>query len=852
MDPSRDREGALEPDRGLLILPEASPGDLFFDIEGDPFALEDGVDYLFGVIEPSLDDGQGNATFHRFWSIDAANNVTFEAERAAFEQLIDFIVGRLDADPRLHVYHYAPYEPTAVRRLMGRYGTREAEVDRLLRGGVFVDLFRTVRQGVRASVESYSIKRLEPLYGFTRDIALRDAGSSIVAFETWLELGGDVPDDPDILGRIEAYNRDDCVSTWRLRDWLEARRAELVEQLGQDPPRPQPVASDPAPELSAALAEAQALVDRLVDGVPDDENQRTPEQHAQWLLAQLVHWHRREDKSDWWRYFYLLGLTDDELVTEADSLGGLTYHGPVGTEKQSTIYRFNFPPQEHKISPGADIRDPHTQKSPGTAVAVDDEAGTIDLKRRTSSGPPEPGALILYGRQVSNDVQRKSLLRVGEWVATNGINAPGPYRAARDLLLRLAPRVGQNLPDDLAAQDELARDAARRLVLCLDETYLAIQGPPGSGKTSVGAEMIVDLVEQGKRVGVTSNSHHVIGNLLHEAAIAAARRGRAIRIGQKPGTDEAPTCAEAVPLDNDAARDALQAGDVDVVGGTAWLWSREDLAGLVDVLFIDEAGQISLANTIAVAPAARNLVLLGDPQQLDQPLKGTHPPGADRSALGHILGEHATMPSELGLFLGTTWRLHPDICAYTSEVFYEGRLTPEPGREHLRVDGVGPLDGAGLRFVGVEHEGHTGDADEEAAAIAALLSAVLEAQGSWTDDRGQKRPLAVDDFLLVTPYNAQLRAIREAVPDARVGTVDKFQGQQGPIAIYSMATSSAEDAPRGMEFLYSLNRLNVATSRARCLALVVASPGLLRVRCRTPRQMRLANALARFAEMCGQ
>jgi uncharacterized protein len=267
------------------------------------------------------------------------------------------------------------------------------------------------------------------------------------------------------------------------------------------------------------------------------------------------------------------------------------------------------------------------------------------------------------------------------------------------------------------------------------------------------------------------------------------------------------------------------------------------------VLFVDEAGQMSLANVIAASSAAHNLVLLGDPQQLDQPLQGVHPPGADKSALAHLLGEHHTMPPELGLFLDGTWRLHPDVCAYTSEVFYDDKLRSHPGREQQTVMGEGPISGAGIRFIPVPHEGHSSDSEDEAEAIAELVRGMLAGESTWTDGDGVVSPLTLDDILVVTPYNAQVRAIAEAYPGLHVGTVDKFQGQEAAISIYSMATSSAEEAPRGMAFLYSLNRLNVATSRARCLAVVVASPDLVRVRCQTPLQMRLANALARLVEL---
>jgi len=848
--------GEIEPNLGLLSLPEPSPGDLFFDIEGDPYALYDGVDYLFGVLEPGLLDEHGQPTFHAFWSRDAIGDVTLAAEKQAFESLVDFFVARLERDPNLHIYHYAPYEPTAVGRLMGRYNTREAEIDRFMRGQVFVDLYRAVRQGIRASVESYSIKKLEPLYEFTRTIDLRDAGSSIVAFEAWLELDEDTNRDSAILDRIEGYNRDDCVSTWKLRDWLEGRRPELAEHIGMDIPRPIALDPNPSDELAGTLARVRATEERLSADVPVAEGERTAEEQARWLLAQLLSWHRRESKQSWWRWFFLLNkLTDQERIEEPEPIGGLTYVGAVGQEKKSVIHRYRFPAQEHDVSIGHGVTDPATKGSPGTVVDLDPAAGTIDLKRSIGSSAAHPTSLV-PDLVVPGRAQQESLLRIGEWVADHPIEAPGPFRSTRDLLLRRAPS-GASIgaaAGPVVNEGESPAEAASRIVMELGEHALAIQGPPGSGKSTIGAEMIVDLVAAGRRVGVTANGHRVIGSLLDKVVAAGARRGVTVRVGQKPGgRGESCTCTTARELStNEAVHDALVAHEVDVVGGTTWLWARPELAGLVDVLFIDEAGQMALANAVAVAPAADGLVLLGDPQQLDQPLQGSHPPGADRSALGHLLGPHATMPPDLGLFLERTWRLHPDICDYTSEVFYDGRLVSEPGRERQELLGIAPLDGVGIAFLPVVHAGNDNDSDEEASQIAEWVDRLIRGRPTWRDADGTERAVGLEDVLVITPYNAQVRTIGAELPGARVGTVDKFQGQEAPIAIYSMATSAAEDAPRGIEFLYSLNRLNVATSRARCLAVVVASPELLRVRCRTPHQMLLANALARLVEVAAE
>ena len=848
-EPARDREGGLVGSHGLLMLPEPSPGDLFFDIEGDPFFSSvdvDGIEYLFGVIEPGRRDDAGGPAFHALWSIDGGT-VTTRGERAAFEAFIDLVMDRLETDPNLHVYHYASYEPAAVKRLAGRYGTREEEVDRLLRGEVFVDLHRAVRQGVRASVESYSIKRLEPLYGFQRTVALRDANTSIVEFETWLELGQGVEREA-LVAEIEGYNRDDCLSTLHLRDWLEGQRVALAEQLGADLPRP--VVPEPEEtEDSDAQKAVNALVDALTEGLPESTAEMEVDQRGRWLLAQLLNWHRREAKSFWWRYFHLLGLTDEERREERDALGELTFErswADPTPKSRSTIYRFRFPPQEHGISAGGSLRDPTTEENVNI-VRVDDEQGFIDIKRASSRPAPTPTSLVPH------DFFRPapkpgSLQRLAEWVLAHGIDGPGEYRAARDLLMRRPPLDRQAGGAPLRGESEGAEEAARRLLSTIGESYLAIQGPPGSGKSTVGARMIVDLVAAGKRVGVTANSHKVIGELLTKAAREAEQRGVEVNIGQR--TNDEPTCEDARPLkDPGAARDALAEGAVQVVGGTTWLWAREDMVESVDVLFIDEAGQMSLADALAASLSARTIVLLGDPQQLDQPLQGTHPPGAERSVLAHVLDGERVMPGYLGLFLDGTWRLHPDISAYTSEVFYEGRLHSHPGRELLALAGAPPLSGTGLRFLSVAHSGQSSESPEEASRAAELVRGLLDASPTHTDDSGATRPLDEADVLFITPYNAQVRALREALPEFRIGTVDKFQGQEAPISIYSMATSSPEEAPHGMEFLYSLNRLNVATSRAQCLALVVASPALLRVRCRTPRQMRLANALARLVEM---
>ncbi len=366
--------------------------------------------------------------------------------------------------------------------------------------------------------------------------------------------------------------------------------------------------------------------------------------------------------------------------------------------------------------------------------------------------------------------------------------------------------------------------------------------------------MILDLVRAGKKVGITSNSHKVIGNLLEAVCDAAKEADVSVRAMQKGDEGEVAEhdFIEVKRASSNSQVDAaLAAGEVDVVAGTPWLWARDEISGAVDTLFVDEAGQVSLANVVAVSGAARNLVLLGDPQQLDQPTQGVHPGGAAKSALGHFLGLDETVPPDRGVFLEKTWRMHPAITSYTSELFYEDKLASVDGLERQQVQGADWLNGSGLRWRPVEHRGNTNSSVEEAGVVVEIVRTLVG--GGWTDNEGVQRTITKEDIRVVSPYNAHRLLIEDLLRAAGlsgvpVGTVDKFQGQEAPVSIYTMATSLPQDAPRGLGFLFSLNRLNVATSRAKALAIVVASPELLKAVPRTPDQLRMVNGLAAFVE----
>lgn len=819
---------------GLTCLPAPSPGDIFFDLEGDPFVGQGGLEFLFGYV---VINDEGKPEYTGNWVASR------EDEKHVFERFVDFVIERLERYPDLHIYHYAPYEPGALKRLMGRYATREEEIDRMLRAKLFVDLYGVVRHAVRASVESYSIKRLEQFYGYERRTPLADANIALVRVQACMELNNFPGITDDLRKTVSDYNRDDCVSTQELRNWLEQIRAGLIAQ-GQVIDRPPPGDGAPSENISEWLEKINALIARLTHDVPVDVEERTVEQHARWILANILDWHRREDKAVWWEYFRLCDLGEEDLLDERAGLAGLEFIENVGGTAKAPIHRYRFPAQETELRGGETLNRQGGEKH-GKVESIDLEQRTVDIKKRGDSASNHSDAVFAHD-VVGTKEQAAALVRIGEYVADHGLVGVGPYHAARDLLLKEAPRIGGQA---IRIPGESTVQSACRVGVNMEGGVLPIQGPPGAGKTFTGGRMICDLVRAGKKVGITANSHKVIRNLLNAVVEASVETGVALCCIQKASEKEEDQERLIFAKTNEDVFSALQRGSCQVAGGTAWLWSREDAFDSVDVLVVDEAAQMSLANVLAISHAAKSIVLLGDPQQLDQPMKGSHPEGTDVSALDHILDGHQTIQADKGLFLEETWRLHPDICRFTSELFYEGRLQPRGGLEQQEIRSSGVIRGAGLRYLPVTHEGNQSSSPEEAHKIRDLVTNILNSGTTWIDRAGEERPLELKDVLIIAPYNAQVFEIQGCLPGARVGTVDKFQGQEAPIAIYSMTTSTHADAPRGMEFLYSLNRLNVATSRAKCVCVVVGSPQLFEAECRTPRQIQLANAFCRYLEL---
>jgi predicted RecB family nuclease len=827
---------------GLCRLPEPSVDDVFVDLEGDPFVGEQGLQYLFGF---AFRQAEGQWSYEKRWALNR------EEEKRGFVWLVDEIMRRWAANPKMHMYHFGAYEPGALKRLMGMYATREEEIDRMLRAGVLVDLHLAFKQSTRASVEEYSLKKIEAFYGFERQTPLDLSRAAMRYVEHRLELGRLEEEIPEKLREtLEGYNREDCISTGKLRDWLEEERGKLMAH-GVAVPRLAEKSGDPSEKLEEKLERAAALTELLSTGIPVDPNARTEEQSAQWLLAQLLNWHRREDKRAWQDGYRYAEMNDEDLLDERVGLTRMSFVERVvqaGHGKQVPTDRYLFEAQQaSNVRAGKELY--FGDEKYGEVVRIDHVKGVVDIKKTKKMAEVHPPTVYMWDAPLNSDAQAASLYRIGAWVAENGVDSAGHYRAGRDLLLRRPPRLtgGEKLEQ---LRSETAVNTAKRIALALDDSAFAIQGPPGSGKTYTGARMICALVKRGMKIGVTALSHKVIRKLLDDVVEAAHREGiQGVHCLHRENEGEESEGVAVAKGKNEEAWEALRSGAANVVGGTSWLWSPEKAFAIVDVLFIDEAGQMSLADVLAVSQAAKRLVLLGDPQQLERPTKGSHPEGAEKSALEHLLNGRKTIAADRGFLLPETWRLHPKICEYTSACFYDEKLASHAMTRRRVIEGHGWIEGAGLWFVPAEHEGNRNSSPEEVELVARIVEGLLQPGVKYFSGDGNSRALAEGEILIVAPYNAQVADLKTRLPRMRIGTVDKFQGQEAPAVIYSLTTSSPEEAPRGMEFLYSLNRLNVATSRAKSAVIVVGNRRLFEPECRTPRQMQLANALCAYREM---
>ncbi|MFN8018441.1 MAG: TM0106 family RecB-like putative nuclease [Acidimicrobiales bacterium] len=848
------RAEVIAPD-ALALIPEPSPGDVFFDFEGDPLHQEDGeadlgLEYLWGLLTHDPAGGPGATTFEPLWAHDRV------AEQRALEQFIDWLEARRRTPgfEGLHVYHYAAYEVTALKRLVQRYGTRADELDALLKDGVFVDLYGIVRRSVRVSQRSYSIKKLEPLYmgDELRESDVTGGAESVVAYAEWRQLlaKGEEEAAAAKLASLAEYNEYDCLSTLRLRDWLLARpgaaRPGHVAAPVTEPDEP-----TPASILAAELREQVADVPRA---------DRTPAQQATAMVGAALEYHRRESLPFWWDHFRRLAAPVEDwehdgqmiVLAGAEPTVVADWHKPQRRWRRTYeavvdlpgSFKLRLDREHHAIwdQPLPSHATTSSTADRGYAKGITIEAiepeGELSRVRITEQLPakcteiePEHRAFpaaISVGDAVDGRSKARAILGLAHAHRAQLEHGERPLPPGLQLLARARPRLvdGGALPP---AEGDRVADAIVDAVRRLDRSYLAVQGPPGTGKSTTGADVIARLVDDGWKVGVVAQSHKTIEALLDKVVVAGVDPTLVLKRGDSAGPFLGTEATDAELHDAATAAE----GEGVLIGGTAWDMVNDNRvpAGSLDLLVIDEAGQFSLADALAVSVAAPRLLLLGDPQQLPQVSQAVHPEPVDRAALAWVAADHATLPAELGYFLGRTYRMRPELCEVVSRLSYEGRLAADPCTEARHLEGVVP----GIRTILVGHDGNRAASSQEATEVVRLVEELLGR--TWTDphERGGAaragRPLEPADIIVVAPFNAQVNRIRERLdgaghPEVPVGTVDKFQGREAPVAIVSMAASSAASSARGAGFLLSRHRLNVAISRAQHTAYLLHAPQL--------------------------
>ncbi|HEY5438132.1 MAG TPA: TM0106 family RecB-like putative nuclease, partial [Acidimicrobiales bacterium] len=778
---------------GFDLLPAPDVGDVFFDFEGHPFwSAQHDLFFLSGLY---YHDAAGQWVYDARWAHD------LEAQTSMVKELVEFLAERRQTFPLMHVYHYNHTERSALERLT-RGTQSEGLLTSLVETGLFVDLFVIARNAVQVGTESYGLKYLERLSGFERRGGIEQGAGAVVEYDLYMKTL-----DATLLDNIARYNEDDVAATMALRNWLIEHRPDGIgwREAVQD-------------------EEEQLLdTDELVSGL-HQFSEGSPEH----LLGDLLNYWRRERSANREPKFAQAASEFSALYDDPKFIANLHFEGFEDAISRGVKVRnalFTWPEQSVDLA--------FDKKKSVLYAGVGVERGygylpeidltTRHLKMRWKERDEECGSVpsvMTIDDYVGPQEKEGVLVHLAEQVLGN-VEGDQPSRVSLELLAGNRPRFVEGRgPTNGVFSDNL--DDILSWVGELDESYVAVQGPPGSGKTFSGSHIIYHLIKSGKRVGITAMSHAAIDNLFHATYEVFAEKGelhllKAHRRGPKPKSGALAGVRYA-----SGGTDA-ESTTYNLVAGTTWLWARQGLRPFpVDVLVVDEAGQLALADAIASANGAKNLILLGDPLQLPQVAQAEHPDGSGASVLEHILRDHATLPGTSGVFISVTRRMHPDVCRFISTQIYEGRLT-----SHVTCEQQSTEFGTGLRWLEAVHEQRSTESVEEADIVLAQVTAMNGT--SWVNQNGERAALRAADFMVVAPYNDQvdlLRARFDAEPglrDVQVGTVDKFQGREAPVVFFTMTTSTSDDMPRGPEFLFSRNRLNVAVSRARCLAYLVCT-----------------------------
>jgi predicted RecB family nuclease len=817
-------EDNIDEIKGLRRLPEPSKSDLYFDIESTQEHDSEGkLEYLLGVYYEQNNDKK----YKVLWSHNR------EDEEKNVVKLFVFFDDHFKKYPNAFIYHYGSYEITALERLTSSYGLEEQETKlaHYLNKNKFVDLNTIATQAIMTT-EGYSIKDLEKYYEFKRTSEIRKGKASEDYYLRWKETG-----EQTILDEIEKYNKEDCVSTAEFHKWLLGKRDKnlpwfvpKIEEL----------------ELRPREIKMKECVQRL-------KNAHIKNTDLQNIVSDVLGFYYRANKPKWRRYFDRKYQTHEVIKEDTECIGDMRRIGQVETVKKSYVFTYKYDEQDFKLKKGdtANIANNELVSQPsraGKIISIDHDECIVKISRAIKSGNLPDIISIGPDGPAKINLLEDSIFKFADSL----VEGQNKYDAIKSILNKEIPKIkGIKQGEKIIKENDFDNEIPE-IISRLDNSYIYIQGPPGTGKTRQAANTILKLLKDGKKIGVTANSHKVIHNLVNRVISFAKKENFKFKGVHKHSVRDEDTIyrekeveeneyVTSVPdsIDFNSLYEKKEAG---LFTGTKYHFVHSVNDEKLDYLFIDEAGQFTIADVLSVGRVAKNIVLIGDQNQLGSPVEGVHPGESSKSVLNFLLGDLETIPEDRGIFLDTTYRLHPKINEFISHNFYDGKLICHKDNKLRSIDlsGHTSTKSEGIFYIQADHEGRSQKSIEETEIVKKLVKSFLGRE--LFDSKGKKKKLDINDILVVSPYNAQTNFLTENLDKgAKIGTIDKFQGQEASITIVSMTSSDVDCLPKDLDFIFDKNRLNVALSRSQLISIVIFNPRLLDTYPTTKEQLVLLN-----------
>ena len=806
--------------KGFNLLPKPSECDLFFDLEGvQDYVFPGKLEYLFGIYY----EENGEKIFKPFW----AHNK--KEEKQSVIDFFAFTKAHFKKYPKAKIYHYASYEIKALERLTSLHKVHGVDYDHYLNLGRFVDLFRVVKQAIFVSEKSYSIKEIEKYYDFKRTGDIKKGDISEEYYIQWIETKKQ-----KLLDEIEEYNKQDCVSTFKLRNWLLKIKPADTKWF--------------VPEKDQM--ELRSFEQNLLDYQKRFNASKLSDNPTVKLLSDVIGFYNREQKPQWRQFFDRKDLSDEELIDDRECIGNMKLVSQF-QDKRSFVYKYIFPEQEYKLKKGrgviiANNNDPDRADYAGTIQELDQINRTLVLRKGISKEQKQLPRTLSIGEKVMEQSRFENLNQNIYNFCENILENKKGYEALKSFLNRDIPNIKGIKSGEKIITSENFNKEIPDVIARLNSSYLFLQGPPGTGKTFQSANAIVELLKKNKRIAVTANSHKVIHNLLERVEKIAEKQSflfKGLKMGN-PDNEDTFYKGKLIKTDKNERHyiDGLKDRNTLLYAGTKYHLSQWYYRSKIDYLFIDEASQLSIADLIALGGVAKNIILVGDQLQLGQPTQGSHPGLSNNSVLDYLLQGKDTVEDNRGIFLSRTYRMHPNINSFISENFYENKLLTNPENKNRKIDFPKNffLNNEGIHTILMDHEDCTQTSEQEFKKIDEIIKKLIGRK--FTDADNKERPLTIEDFLIVSPYNAQVNFLLARLPEGtRCGTVDLAQGREAPVSIISMTSSDLESLPRDKSFFFNRNRLNVAISRAQCLSVILFNPKLLESPPKTYEEFKMIN-----------